>query len=157
MNLQYLQSLMRRAAATQSGVPTGPTPPPSAGPTPSPSAGPGMLAPWWTGTTDQFFGQSEGLGAAPTEWDIRKVLDRMHQGYSNGEGGLGGMGNWGGGFPGNGGGGYVPSPGGEGTPIESGGEASRVESSTPFLDAYLRAREASKKPGPVTETFAEDK
>jgi len=132
------------------GQPAGPMAPPSPVP-PSPSPGYSGLAPWWTGTTDQFFGQQEGLGAAPTEWDIRKVLDKINQNYGNGMGGLNG------GVPGNGGGGYIPSPGGEGTPIEGGGYESQVESSTPFLDAYLRAREASKKPGPVTETFAEDK
>jgi len=148
MNLQYLQSLMRRAAATQSGVPTGPTPPPSAGPTPSPSAGPGMLAPWWTGTTDQFFGQSEGLGAAPTEWDIRKVLDRMHQGYSNGEGGLGGMGNWGGGFPGNGGGGWVPPQPGGGQPVDdpnASADTGMLSRSSGFGAAYRRYRDSKNQ------------
>jgi hypothetical protein len=111
------------------------------------------LAPWWTGSTDEFFGQATALGPSPTEFDIRKVLHKIYENYNNG------MGNTnGGGIPGNGGGGgFVPSPGGDATPVEGGGYESQVESSTPFLDAYLRAREASKKPGPVTETFAEDK
>lgn len=135
------------AGGEESSPVTPPTPPP-------PMIDPGNpgLAPWWTGTTDEFFGQSEGLGYAPTEWDIRKVLDKINQNYGNGMGGMNG------GVPGNGGGGgFVPSPGGDATPVEGGGYESQVESSTPFLDAYLRAREASKKPGPVTETFAEDK
>jgi len=138
-----------RGAGTSGGQESDPVAPPSPMP-PSPTPGYSGLAPWWTGTTDQFFGQQEGLGAAPTEWDIRKVLDKINQNYGNGMGGMNG------GVPGNGGG-YIPSPGGDATPIEGGGYESQVESSTPFLDAYLRAREASRKPGPVTETFAEDK
>ena len=38
--------------------------------------GPG-LAPWWQGSTDEFFGQQGALGPGPTELDIRKVVDAI--------------------------------------------------------------------------------
>jgi len=55
-----------------------------------PQLGYGGLAPWWKGHTDQFFGQKEGLGRAPTELDIRKVLDAMtkQRDFSNMGGGM---------------------------------------------------------------------
>ena len=66
--------------ASSRGTPYGPP----AGPTPPPSSGPGMLAPWWTGTSDQFLGQQDVLGKSPDEDDVRRVLHKVWENYRDG-------------------------------------------------------------------------
>jgi len=78
-----------------------------------PSTGSGMLAPWWTGTTDEFYGQPTVLGPAPEEHDIRKVLQAIYEKRFGGGGNI---------PPALGGGWTPPQPGGWVPPQPGGGQ-----------------------------------
>jgi hypothetical protein len=97
------------------------------------------LAPWWTGHTDQFMGGMGPLGPEMTEFDARKVLHAINQSYQQGQN-PGAQVPWGGG---NGGGPNpnVPPQDNSNTPVQP-----PVQSSTPFMDAYLRAKQRQEEP-----------
>lgn len=124
-----------QGAAADSGQSQQPRPPGTSG------TGYGLgLAPWWTGHTDQFMGGMGPLGPEMTEFDARKILHAIGQRYGQ-QGGNpvaqipGGVGNGGGSNP------NVPPQDNSNTPVEP-----TVRASTPFMDAYLRAKQRQEEP-----------
>lgn len=100
--------------------------------------GPG-LAPWWTGHTDQFMGGMGPLGPEMTEMDARQVLHAIGQSYQQGRNPSPPV-PWDGGY-GGGSSPNVPPQDNSNTPVQQ-----PAQSSTPFMDAYLRAKQRQEEP-----------
>lgn len=137
MKINSILDLFASSRGTPYGSPTRPTPPPS--------SGPGMLAPWWTGTTDEFNGQPTVLGPAPEEHDIRKVLQAIYeQRFSGGNTPPALGGGWTPPQPG----GWVPPQPGGGQPVDdpnAPADTGMLSRGSGFGAAYRRYRDSKNQ------------